>query len=274
MAAFSVKVPNMVGVPGKYGRLKEPNPPKIVAEGDAIIAGFPTVPQLARGSIANTSIALSNAEIWHICDPKSRLNWILANKNAELAKSLQEIRDKVVTALIGDGSSPVITQIKQFIDDALAVLQVISNVLTYINEQIKAAKEIIAEVNFFVNVVKSLPQRVAATLTQCLALLQNALKKATTFAAGPQLTELITTTNNIIKQSNQAVSGVKGLSTDLNGLQSNLASVPSALSKGVASASTTLTASLNSFTINISNISTAIIDGNGTPLVQISKSRP
>jgi hypothetical protein len=274
MAAFSVKVPTMVGVPGKYGRLKEPNPPKIVAEGDAIIAGFPTVPQLARGSIANTSIALSNAEIWHICDPKSRLNWILANKNAELAKSLQEIRDKVVTALIGDGSSPVITQIKQFIDDALAVLQVISNVLTYINEQIKAAKEIIAEVNFFVNVVKSLPQRVAATLTQCLVLLQNALKKATTFAAGPQLTELITTTNNIIKQSNQAVSGVKGLSTDLNGLQSNLASVPSALSKGVASASTTLTASLNSFTSNISNISTAITDGNGTPLVQISKSRP
>ena len=85
--AFTVKFDPMVTVPGSYGKLKEPNPPKIVAEADAIIAGLPTVPQLARGSIANTSIALSNAEIWHICDPKSRLNWILANKNAELAKA-------------------------------------------------------------------------------------------------------------------------------------------------------------------------------------------
>ena len=274
MAAFSVKVPTMISVPGKYGRLKEPNPPKIVAEADAIIAGFPTVPQLARGSIANTSIALSNAEIWHICDPKSRLAFTLATKNAELNQAIQEIRDKIVTAIVGDGTSPVITAIKQFVKDALAVLKVISNVLTYINEQIKAAKEIIAEVNFFVNVVKSLPQRVAATLTQCLALLQNALKKATTFAAGPELTELITTTNDIIKQSNQAVAGVNGLNSNLNALQSNLTSVPSALSKGVASASTSLTASLNSFTGNISNISTSITDGNGTPLVQISKSRP
>ena len=180
----------------------------------------------------------------------------------------------IVTAIIGDGSSPVVTQIKEFIDDALAVLKIISNVLTYINEQIKAAKDLIAEINFFVNVVKSLPQRVAATLAQCLALLQNALKRATTFAASPELTELITTTNNIIQQSNQAVAGVNGLNTDLNGLQSNLTSVPSALSKGVASASTTLTSSLSSFTNNVTNISTAITDGNGTPLVQISKSRP
>ena len=264
----------MVSVPGKYGRLKEPNPPKIVAEADAIIAGLPTVPQLARGSIANTSIALSNADIWHICDPKSSMAFFLATKNAELNQAIQQIRDKLVTALIGDGTSPVITAIKQFVKDALAVLKVISNVLTYINEQIKAAKDLIAEVNFFVNIVKTLPQRVAATLTQCLVLLQNALKKATTFVAGPELTELITTTKDIINQSNQAVAGVKGLSTDLNGLQSNLASVPSALSKGVASASTSLTSSLDSFKGSVTNISAAITDGNGTPLVQISKSRP
>jgi phage-related minor tail protein len=274
MAVFSVKVPTMVGVPGKYGKLKEPNPPKIVAEADAIIAGFPTVPQLARGSIANTSIALSNAEIWHICDPKSSMAFFLATKNAELNQVIQQIRDKIVTALVGDGVSPVITAIKQFVKDALAVLKVISNILTYINEQIRAAKDLIAEINFLVNVVKTLPQRVAATLAQCLALLQNALKKATTFAASPELTELITTTKTIINQSNQAVAGVNSLGTDLNGLQTNLTSVPSALSKGVASASTTLTSSLNSFTTNISGISTAITDGNGTPLVQISKSRP
>jgi len=272
--AFTIKFDPMITVPGSYGKLKEQNPPKIVAEGDKIIAGFPTVPQLARGSIANTSIALSNADIWHICDPKSRVAYRLAEKNAELNKKIQEIRNKIVTALIGDGTSPVITQIKEFVKDALAVLKVISNVLTYINEQIKAAKELIAEVNFFVNVVKSLPQRVATTLTQCLVLLQNALKKALQFVAGPELTELITTTKDIIRQSNQAVAGVKGLSTDLNGLQSNLASVPSALSKGVADASTTLTSSLSSFKNNVTNISAAITDGNGTPLVQISKSRP
>ena len=111
-------------------------------------------------------------------------------------------------------------------------------------------------------------------MTQCLVLLQNALKKALQFVAGPELTELITTTKDIIRQSNQAVAGVKGLSTDLNGLQSNLASVPSALSKGVADASTTLTSSLSSFKNNVTNISAVITDGNGTPLVQVSKSRP
>ena len=120
MAAFSVKVPTMVPVPGRYGKLKEPNPPKIVAEADAIIAGFPTVPQLARGSIANTSIALSNADIWHICDPKSRVALFLATKNSELNQELQAIRDKIVSALIGDTVSPVITDIKAFVKDALA----------------------------------------------------------------------------------------------------------------------------------------------------------
>ena len=84
MAVFSVKVPTMVGVPGKYGKLKEPNPPKTVAPADAILAGTSTVMQLARGSIANTSIALSNADIWHICDPKSRVALFLATKNSEL----------------------------------------------------------------------------------------------------------------------------------------------------------------------------------------------
>jgi len=272
--AFTVKFDPMVTVPGSYGKLKEPNPPKTVAPADAILAGTSTVMQLARGSIANTSIALSNADIWHICDPKSRVALFLATKNSELNQELQAIRDKIVSALIGDTVSPVITDIKAFVKDALAVLKKISKILEYVNEQIIAAKAFIAELNFFLNVVKSLPQRVAATLTQCLALLQNALKKATTFAASPELTELITTTKTIINQSNQAVAGVNSLGTDLNGLQSNLASVPSALSKGVASASSSLTSSLNSFSTNISGISAAITDGNGKPLVQMSKSRP
>mgnify|MGYP003345228682 FL=1 len=118
---FTVKLANTQVAPGDYTRINESNGPVASQTADAIQNGTVTVSQLARGSIANTSIALSNADIFHICDPKSEVAFFLASKSSEIAQAIQQARDALITALFGDATSPVITQIKQLIKDAIAI---------------------------------------------------------------------------------------------------------------------------------------------------------
>jgi ABC-type transporter Mla subunit MlaD len=271
--AITVKLAGTTVAPGNYDRLIETDPPKPVAIADAINEGSSTVSQISRGFISNTSIAISNAEIWHICDPKSEVALYLATKSAEIAQAIQKARDALIKALFGDTTSPALTAIKALIKDAIALLKRINKILKAINKAIQTAKEVIADINAFINIIKTLPQRIAQTLQQCLVLLQQTLAKALTIGLG-DLGTIIQQTNLAISQTNQAVSGVKGLGNDLNGLATNLASVPTALSAGIKSASTSLSTSVTNFADNVSKISANINQGNGTAFVQISNSRP
>jgi DNA repair ATPase RecN len=271
--AFTVKLGGIQPTPGNYTEIDETDGPTTKYIGNKIQQGTSTISQIARGSIQNTTIAISNAEIFHICDPKSEVALYLAKKSSDIAQAIAEARDAIITALFGDSTSPVFTQIKNLLKDAIALLKRVNKILKLINKAIQEARAFIADVNVLVNVIKTLPQRVAQTLQQCLALLQNALAKALTLGLG-DVGVLIQETQNAISQTNQAVNGVKGLGQDLNATVANIKTLPSALSTGVSSAASTLTNSVQNFGSSLKNVQLNIANGTGTPFVQISNKGP
>jgi hypothetical protein len=270
---FTVKLGGIQQTPGDYTSIEENNPPKSDYLGNTIQQGNPTISQIARGSIANSTIELSNSEIFHICDPKSIIAFELARKSSEILQAIQTARETIIAALFGDSVSPVFTQIKNLLKDSIALLKQVNKVLRKINKYIQQAQALIIDVNTFINVVKTLPQRIAQTLQQCLSLLQNALAKASTIGLGDVGT-LIQQTQIAITQTNQAISGSKGLTQNLNSTVANIKSVSSALSSGVNSTTTSITKSISDFGSNITAIQTSISVGSGTPFVQISKVSP
>ena len=254
---FTVKLANTQVNPGDYTKIVESNPPVTSATADAIQNGTVTVSQLARGSIANTSIALSNADIFHICDPKSEVAFFLASKSSEIAQLIQQARDTLITALFGDAQNPLITQIKGLIKDAIAVLKRVNKVLKSINNAIQTAQAVIADINAFIDIVKTLPQRIAQTLQQCLVLLQNTLANATTIGLGDVGT-LIQQTQLAINQTTQAVNGVNSLGNNLNSLVANISTVPSALATNTKAAVNSVTNSVQNFASGVTSIQTIV----------------
>jgi hypothetical protein len=55
--------------PSDYNSIGENVPPEVRNIGDAILKGNATISNLARGLIANTGIAFSNSNVFHICEP-------------------------------------------------------------------------------------------------------------------------------------------------------------------------------------------------------------
>ena len=55
--------------PSNYNSISENVPPEVRNVGDAILKGNATISNLARGLIANTGIAFSNSNVFHICEP-------------------------------------------------------------------------------------------------------------------------------------------------------------------------------------------------------------
>lgn len=270
---FTVKLGGIQQTQGNYTSITEKDGPVTYFIGNGIQEGTSTISQIARGSIQDTTLAISNAEIFHICDPGGSVAIYLAIKSSEIAQAIQAARDAIISAIFGDSASPVFTQIKALLEDAIALLKRVNKILKTINKAIQTAKAFITDVNQFINIIKTLPQRIAAVLQQCLLLLQQTLAKALTFGLG-DVGVLIQETQNAINQTTQAVSGVKSLGQDLNATVANLQSVPGALTSGINSATTSLTNSVQTFGDSFKNLQANIANGSGTPLVQISKSSP
>jgi uncharacterized protein YoxC len=257
--AFTVKLGGIQQTSGDYTAINETDGPTTQYIGNAIQKGTSTISQLARGSIADTTIAISNAEIFHICDPKSELALYLALKSSEISQAIAKARDAIISALFGDSASPVFTQIKNLLKDAIALLKRVNKILKAINKAIQEARAFIAEVNQLINLIKTLPQK--------------ALSGALTIGLG-DVGVLIQETQTAINQTNQAISGVKALGSDLQKTVANIQSLPGALSSGINSATASVTNSVKNFGSTLTTIQTNIAAGSGTPFVQVSKSSP
>jgi hypothetical protein len=271
--AFTVKLGPIQPTPGDYGTIDETDGPTTKYIGNKIQQGTSTISQIARGSIQNTTIAIANAEIFHICDPKSEVALYLATKSSDIAQAIAKARDAIITALFGDSTSPVFTQIKNLLKDAIALLKRVNKILKLINKSIQEARAFITDVNTLISVIKSLPQRIAQTLQQCLALLQKALSNALTIGLGDVGT-LIQQTQNAVTQTNQAINGINGLGQDLTATVANIQSVPSALSSGIESATASVTNSIQNFSAGITTVQASVVSGSGTPFVQVSNKGP
>ena len=249
--------------PGDYAKVSEVNAPRANNAGDTIIPGYSTVPQLARGFLQDTSIAVSNAEIFHICDPKNVVAIQIAALNSTIADAIQTARNAIVDTILSDALlGPTYTIVKDLIRDALAALKYVNKVLYKINKTIQEANNFISYANGLINLIKTLPTKIAQTLTQCLALLQTALKTALTVNLG-DIGGIIQQTQLAISQTQSAISSTKTTVTNLNSTVSNIASLPSSLSTNLSQASKTLSTSITSFSKTSSSLVSVYVTGPG-----------
>jgi hypothetical protein len=234
--------------PGNVNRIIELNRPTAENSGDRFLANVSSVAQSARGFIQDTSIDIANAQVFHICDPKSIVALTLANVNSQIAQTIAKAREDIINFIIADSLlGPIYTAAKDLLDKALSALKIINKTLFKINKLIQEANNIILYAQGFINMIASLPYRVAQALTQCLSLLRNALKQMLAINLG-DIGAVIQQTQLAISQTQSAIAGVKTTGQNLNNTANTIASLPSALSTNLNKSGTVLSSSLTSFT--------------------------
>jgi len=262
---FGAVVTQLTPAPGNYARYIEPYPPKSANKGDSIQTGYSTIPQTARGYIQGTSIAISNAQIFHVCDPKGIVAVEIARLNSTVASAIQSARNAIVDTILSDSLlGPVYTLAKDLIKDALSALKFINKVLYKLNKTIQEVNSFILYANGFINLIKTLPAKIAQTLQQCLALLKRALKIALTVNLG-DIGSLIQQTTIAISQTKTAVSGIKSTGQNLNNLAKNISSIPSSLATNSKQAASVLSASVKSFSSTTNSLVSVTATGSGNP---------
>ena len=191
------------------GKLYEPNKPKVTNIGDTSLVGAPTVPNLARGIVDNTGIAVANNEKVHVCDTTLYIqrNVNLGKIAASVTKAIRDAIDTLLDFLgISPGGNGLIQQIKSIarrITDAINFLQ---RVQTAIDTFVIVVKEIRDVITY----ILTLPSRLLAYFTKCLTEATKELSKQfgdivkQTGGVGG-LGDIVDETNSLIKDTQTLV---------------------------------------------------------------------
>jgi hypothetical protein len=197
-----------------YNTSYEANPPKVLITGDARAKGSPTISNLARGQLANTTITRVNNQRVHVCDFSADLK-----KNTQLKKYLdsilQDVRDALRAASAALGLDP--TGFKIYVDLAKQIVRE----LKFINDKIlkpiiqfeKTVLGYINTLNKIIAFIVGLPAKAAKFLAECLRRLLhsvgNVFSDLVTSAVpgGGSFNELITTAKQTLTLTSKAVAG-------------------------------------------------------------------
>lgn len=147
----------------------EVNPPKVLYVNDAPVSGGPTTPSPSRGVIANTSIAMSNANLAHVCDLPNSIKYEIAKLTISVSGLINTIRTELEALWSSAASSPIGDQIKGAIQTIKAKIKVVQK---FIRDNLGPQSDIanfIASVQELIVFISTLPARIASFLTQCLS---------------------------------------------------------------------------------------------------------
>jgi hypothetical protein len=240
--------------PGNAAKIIELNPPSANNAGDRFLANVSSIAQTARGYIQGTSIDIANAQIFHVCDPKGVVAVTLANINKTIAETIAKTINSLVASVIADSTlGPIYKAAKDLVKKALSYLKTINKTLQYINKAIIETNNLILYAKGFIDLIATLPAKLAQTLGQCLSVLRNALKTALTVNLG-DIGGVIQQTQLAIQQTQTAISGVSTTAQNLNTVAKSLSDLPSTLSSNLSGASDTLASSLKGFTGSTTNL--------------------
>jgi chorismate mutase len=199
-----------------YNTSYEANPPKVLITGDARAKGSPTISNLARGQLANTTITRVNNQRVHVCDFTAELK-----KNTQLKKYLdsilQDVRDALRAASAALGLDP--TGFKIYADLAKQIVRE----LKFINDKIlkpiiqfeKTVLGYINTLNRIVTFIVSLPAKAAKFLAECLRRLLHLASNifsdlvASSAPGGGDFKELISTAKQTLTLTAKSVVGAK-----------------------------------------------------------------
>ena len=191
--------------PSNYNSISENVPPEVRNVGDAILKGNATISNLARGLIANTGIAFSNSNVFHICEPfgspatKNVTRYSLNSKgkvvkisqtslgtpvlkidillkSAAMQSVIAAIRSTIENAL--GLASPLIQLIKDIASYIAGILEVVNYVLSIYNDIVVTIIQVQQYINLILKFIASLPLLIANALSECVRLLAAGLASA------------------------------------------------------------------------------------------------
>lgn len=157
---------------------KEPVPPEGVVQREV---GQPTTVPLARGIIENSSIALTNANIEHVCDFKKKLRYDIAIAKAQTYEFVQKIRNEIKAFFSGLSTGPMSTAVQTAIRQVKEVLKMIKKAADFITEVAKAIADFINYCRAILAYIASLPVQLANLLQKCVEEFTSALLGAIAF---------------------------------------------------------------------------------------------
>lgn len=157
---------------------KEPTPPAGVVQREV---GQPTTVPLARGVIEKSTIALTNANLEHVCDFKKKLRFDIAKQKIMTYEFVQKIRDEIQAFFAGLSSGPMSTAVQTAIRQIKEVLKMIKKAADFVTDVAKAVADFIKYCNEILAYIASLPAKLAQLLAKCVQEFTDALFEALSF---------------------------------------------------------------------------------------------
>lgn len=133
--------------------------------------GEPTVPRLARGIITGTAIAYSNSTRDHVCDITPEVQQALGQLKIRFGYIIQKVKEAInfIIRQFGYTPSPIVRKIidklKELARFLKQVNQLLAEIITIRDEILGAIRKARAIIDY----IRSLPERIAAFLTECIA---------------------------------------------------------------------------------------------------------
>lgn len=178
--------------------------------------GEPTVPRLARGIITGTAIEYSNKNRDHVCDITPEVQQALGILKLRFGYIIQKVKQAInfIIRRFGFTPSPVVRKV---IDKLKEIARFLKEVNKLLNEIIIIRNEIlllIRKARAIIDYIRSLPARIAAFLTECVAKFLTAISAGilgAVTAALPgensftQFSELITAAQDLSNETTQLI---------------------------------------------------------------------
>jgi phage-related protein len=255
-----------------YNSIYENVPPEVRNVGDAILKGNATISNLARGLIANTGIAFSNSNVFHICEPfgapatKNVTRYSLNSKgkvvkisqtslgtpvlkmdillkSAAMQAIITAIRSAIENAL--GLASPLIQLIKDVASYIAGILEVVNYIISIYNDIVITIIQVIQYINLILKFIASLPLLIANALSECVRLLAAGLASALTGSLNIDTGGLLTQYQLLKDNLAAAQSYTQQIGDGVNDIITNVSNLGDNLSNNITTAVDTVTNSLS-----------------------------
>lgn len=142
--------------------------PQLPADVKANEVGQPNTPPLARGVIANTGVAKTNADIVHVCDVTGGIKYNIAWVSLQIGQAIQAIRAALKALWGGTSSSPFADEVRATIKAIKAQLKSAQKFVKNITDKLKVIQDVIKKLQELIVYIGTLPARFAKLFKQCL----------------------------------------------------------------------------------------------------------
>ena len=156
---------------------KQTNPQLPAGQSDQAV-GQPTTVPLARGIVANTAIAVADANRAHVCSFTGKMDLEMSTLKADISKLINDLRI-YISGLFESGKNSLISEeLKQKIAALQAQIKLIQGKVQAELKKLEALKAYYDELQQLIALIQSLPAEAQRLVAQCLTDAQTGLAGA------------------------------------------------------------------------------------------------